>query len=94
MEIKITSKQIFTVLLVLAWIIFVGLSIEAGGFLCNAFFTLVLNPEGAKHFWKLVDLSAVYNSNKTYFITKLCQNSLNLFYIYAFFGFSGDWVTK
>lgn len=69
MEIKITSKQIFTVLLVLAWIIFVGLSIEAGGFLCNAFFTLVLNPEGAKHFWKLVDLSAVYNSNKTYFIT-------------------------
>ncbi len=54
---------------VLAWIIFIGVCIEAGGFLFNMIYTLKYNPEGARKFWTLVDLSAVYNHNQRDYIT-------------------------
>ncbi|HEX2629397.1 MAG TPA: DUF2975 domain-containing protein [Chitinophagaceae bacterium] len=66
------SKKIdyFRIILhVIAWIIFVGLSIEAAGFLVNTIATLTYTPEGAKRFWTQVDLSALYHHNLTYYIT-------------------------
>ena len=42
MEIKISAQQMLNVLYVLAWIIFIGLGIDAGGFLVNTFFTLFI----------------------------------------------------
>ena len=53
---------------VVSWILFVGLCIQAGGFIFNAVFTLLLNPEGASKFWLEVDLSEVYNYNQSYFV--------------------------
>ncbi|MFT3676398.1 MAG: DUF2975 domain-containing protein [Chitinophagaceae bacterium] len=67
MQINISSKQILKILYILAWIIFVGLCVKAGGFFVNAFTTMLFNPEGARHFWKQVDLDALYRFDKGYF---------------------------
>jgi hypothetical protein len=64
---QITTKQLLRVLHVISWIIFIGLCIEAGGIIFNAFFTLVLNPVGAKNFWMEVDLSVLYAYDPGYF---------------------------
>jgi len=68
MEIKITTNQMLKVLHVVAWIIFIGLCITAGGILFNTFFTLVLNPIAAKKFWQEIDLSSLFDFDKGYFI--------------------------
>lgn len=64
---KITTTQVLKILYILSWIIFVGVSIEAGGFISNSFFTLVINPAGARHFWPGMDLSALYAFDHGYF---------------------------
>jgi len=67
MEIKIGTSQILKVLYVLSWIIFTGLCIQAGGIFFNTFFTLVYKPEGARHFWQEIDLSAIYRYDSGHF---------------------------
>jgi hypothetical protein len=52
---------------VLSWIIFIGVCIEAGGFIFNAFFVLVINPAGAYNFWNGLDLSDLYKHDRGYF---------------------------
>jgi hypothetical protein len=60
----------FTIILhVVAWIIFVGLCIVAGGFLVNTISTLLLNPDGARKFWAQADLSPLYYHNLSHYIT-------------------------
>lgn len=54
---------------VLSWIVFIGLSIEAGGFITKTIATLLLSPETAAKFWTQVDLDAVYRFNQSYYIT-------------------------
>jgi hypothetical protein len=53
---------------VLSWIIFVGLCVEAGGFITNSIATLMLSPEGSGKFWKEVDLSALYHFNQSHYV--------------------------
>jgi len=60
MEIRISTQQMLKILYVLSWIIFIGVCIEAGGFIFNSFYTLVLNPVGAGYFWQEIDLSDLY----------------------------------
>ncbi len=69
MEFKISAQQMLNVLYVLSWIIFIGLSIEAGGFLVNTFFTLFINPVSSSYFWNHIDLSSLYQFNQSYFVT-------------------------
>lgn len=61
MEIKITTSTMLKILYILSWIIFVGLCIEAGGFLTNTIYTLAISPNLASHFWGNLDLSNLYN---------------------------------
>lgn len=68
MEIKITTQQLLNVLLVLAWIIFVGLCVDAGGVLFNAFSVLFFNRNGAHFFWKEIDLSGLIAYDMGYFM--------------------------
>lgn len=68
MEIKIGTKQMLKLLYVLSWIIFIGVCIEAGGFIFNTFYALVLNPIGAENFWNGLDLSSLYNFDTGYFL--------------------------
>jgi hypothetical protein len=67
MELKISTKQILQILYILSWIIFIGVCIEAGGFIFNAFFALVLKSVGATHFWQQADLSGLFKYDHGYF---------------------------
>jgi len=68
MEIKISTETILKILYVIAWILFVGICIQAGGFAFNAFFTMVINPIGAHKFWEGLDLSSLYAFGSGYFL--------------------------
>ena len=70
LEIKITTKQVLKILYIISWIIFVGVCIEAGGFIFNAFYTWIINPVDAKHFWQEIDLSSLYKYDHGYFFVE------------------------
>src|SRR5450755_1317295 len=55
------TKRILKILNVISWILFTLLCIQAGIFLFNAFFTLVINPTDAKYFKRgEIDFSNLY----------------------------------
>jgi hypothetical protein len=58
-----TNNLVFSGLKIVAWIIFVGLCIEAGGLLVNFFFSLY-NPEFVQNLYQKLDLSELYALNK------------------------------
>ena len=67
---EINTKQILKILYVLSWIIFVGVCIEAGGFVINTFYTLVINNVDAKYFWPGIDFSSLYRYDPGYFFVE------------------------
>ncbi|MBK7174702.1 MAG: DUF2975 domain-containing protein [Bacteroidales bacterium] len=58
-----TNKFIFIVLHIVAWLIFVGLSIEAGGLIVNFIYSL-FKPEVIKHLYQKLDLSEMYQRSE------------------------------
>lgn len=70
MEIKINAKHIRSLLLFITWLLFIGISIEAGGFIFNTIFSLVFNNEKNTIFWKEIDLSQLLIYDKGYFLTQ------------------------
>jgi len=58
-----TNNFIFKALYVIAWLIFVGLSIEAGGLIVNFVFSLY-KPEFVPNLYQKLDLSAMYNRSQ------------------------------
>ncbi|MCD2423658.1 DUF2975 domain-containing protein [Niabella pedocola] len=54
------------VLIIVSWIIFVGLCIEAGGFITNSAFVL-FNPDKVRYLWQQADLSDLFKSDHGYF---------------------------
>lgn len=66
MEIKITSRQTLNVLLIISWILFAGLGIEAGAFLVNAVFAIA-RPDLIPYLWKEVDLSELFKYDHGHF---------------------------
>jgi len=76
MEIKISTQQILKILYVFSWVIFIGVCIEAGGFIFNSFFTLVINPVGAHKFWQEIDLSSLYAFDHGYFVVETLLMSI------------------
>jgi hypothetical protein len=73
---KISTKLILQILYVIAWLIFVGVCIEAGGFIVNAVSTMLLNPIGARHFWQQVDLSDLYYHDRGYYVVETSLMSI------------------
>jgi hypothetical protein len=73
---KINTQQTLNVLNVLAWIIFTGVSIEAGGWIFSTFYTLEINPINAHRSWPGLDLSSLYNYGRGYFLAEMSQISL------------------
>ena len=61
-----TNNFVFWGLYVIAWIIFVGLSIEAGGLIVNFFFHLY-NPEMVQNLYQKLDLIKMYQDNESAF---------------------------
>lgn len=58
-----TDNIIFKILKVIAWMIFVGLSIEAGALIVNFFFSLY-QPETVPHLYQKLDLTALYKKDE------------------------------
>ena len=81
-----TNNFVFIVLTIVAWLIFVGLSIEAGGWLVNFCFSL-FKPEMVRNLYQKMDLSDIYNRSRfSYFsiyslILSLSMLKAFLFYI-------------
>lgn len=76
MEIKISSKTVLDLVKIIAWIIFIGLCIEAGGIIFNSIFALFINPIAAERFWMGADLSSVYSYDKGFFIVVVSLMSI------------------
>lgn len=58
-----TNNIVFKALKVISWIIFVGLSIEAGGLIVNFIFS-IYKPEMVKHLYQRLDLSEIYATSR------------------------------
>ena len=63
-----TNTFVFKGLKIVAWVIFVGLCIEAGGLIVNFFFSLY-NPEFVPKLYQKLDLSKMYERNKWAFFS-------------------------
>lgn len=60
------NNFVFWGLYIVAWLIFVGLSIEAGGLLVNFFFSLY-KPEFLQNLYQKLDLTKMYQESKLAF---------------------------
>jgi len=61
-----TNNYVFWGLYVVAWIIFVGLSIEAGALIVNFFFS-VYKPEFVQNLYQKLDLTEIYKESRLAF---------------------------
>src|SRR5690606_32784409 len=61
-----TNNFVFWALYIVAWLIFVGLSIEAGGLIVNFFFSLY-NPEFIPNLYQKLDLTEMYKDSRLAF---------------------------
>ncbi len=57
------------ILLVMAWVIFAGLGIDAGGIIVYSIGSLVTKAGAPVHFWQAVDLSNLLAFDRSHFIT-------------------------
>lgn len=62
------NNLIFTLLHIVAWIIFVGLSIEAGALLTNFVFS-IYNPEMVSRLYQKLDMSDMYQKSRWTFFS-------------------------
>jgi hypothetical protein len=62
------NNLVFKVLSVVAWVIFVGLCIEAGGLIVNFIFSLY-KPEFVQNLYQKLDLSEMYERSKWAFFS-------------------------
>ena len=58
-----TNNFVFQVIKIVAWVIFVGLCIEAGGLIVNFIFSLY-KPEFVQNLYQKLDLSEMYERSK------------------------------
>ena len=58
-----TNNLVFKGLQIVAWVIFVGLCVEAGGLIVNFFFSLY-NPEFIPRLYQKLDLTEIYRGSK------------------------------
>lgn len=63
-----TNNFVFKGLHIVAWVIFVGLCIEAGGLIVNFIFSL-FKPEFVQNLYQKLDLTEMYNENKWAFFS-------------------------
>lgn len=61
-----TKNLVFWGLYIVSWLIFVGLSIEAGGLIVNFFFSLY-KPEFVQNLYQKLDLTEMYKNSKLIF---------------------------
>jgi hypothetical protein len=73
------TDYLFKAVHIMAWIIFIGVCIDAGGVITNAAYTIFVNPNFANRFWSGLDLSNVYSFNQVSFVTLISIMSITTF---------------
>jgi Protein of unknown function (DUF2975) len=66
---KKQTDYVKMVLLAISWLIFVGVSIEAAGFIVNTIITIFYEPPLGYVYWSGLDLSAVYRHHQGMYVT-------------------------
>jgi hypothetical protein len=54
---------------IISWIIFIGVSIDAGGVLSNTVYSIFIDSDLSAHFWGYLDLSKLHQYNQVLFVT-------------------------
>jgi len=80
-----TNNFVFLGLYIVAWLIFVGLCIEAGGLILIFFFS-VYNPEFVQNLYQKLDLSEMYNDSKLAFFGIAVREELTFTHDKEFMG--------
>lgn len=65
----IKRDYLLLLLNVVSWIIFIGLCVDAGGFISNTIYTLFFNSAAANRFWNYLNLADLYTYNQSYFVS-------------------------
>lgn len=79
------NNFVFIVLKIVAWVIFIGLCVEAGGLIVNFIFSL-FKPESVQNLYQKLDLSEMYNQSKwTYFSMYTFILVISIFKAYLFY---------
>lgn len=65
---RMSSSVILKIVHVVFWMIFIGLCIETGASLLSFLVSLFKNPEAVKNLYMGLDMSALFNANKDYYI--------------------------
>lgn len=75
------------ILIIISWIIFVGLCIEAGGFIVNSFFVL-FRPGVVPYLWQQVDLSELIKADNrgSFFVISLIMGIVSVLKAWLFYG--------
>jgi hypothetical protein len=74
-----SDNYLFTGVNILAWIIFIGVCIDAGGVITNACYSIFINASFSSHFWGGIDLYNVYKFNEAIFVTLVTLMSITTF---------------
>ncbi|RZA00647.1 MAG: DUF2975 domain-containing protein [Sphingobacteriaceae bacterium] len=75
---QITTKHVLKVLHVLAWIIFIGLSLQAGIVIVSSVLKFIISPQHHDKLWQEINFTSLYNFNQSYFITHIIVISIVL----------------
>lgn len=78
-----TNNWIFKALIIITWLIFIGLCIEAGGLLVNFVFSLY-RPEFVQNLYQKLDLSEMYERSKFAFFSMLSDLSIQITILNSF----------
>lgn len=83
-----STEQILKILYNLSWILFIGICVEAGVFIFNAIFPLVLNPIDIDQLWLQVILSSLFEYDiGNYFVVMLFINIVDVMKACLFYRF-------
>jgi hypothetical protein len=67
----IGTKQMLQVIYILSWILFIGICIEAGGFIFSTIYTLAINPANTNFYWAGLDLTDLYHYDHGQFMVEM-----------------------
>lgn len=67
MKVNLSTEKMLKIVYVLSWILFIGLCIEAGGFITNLVLVF-FNPSIVSHLWQQIDLSNLFEFSQGYFV--------------------------
>lgn len=63
------SKQVFKIMKILSWVIFIGLCIKTGVFIVSILITLFGDPYAANHLYMPVDVGSLYHFDNWYYLS-------------------------